>query len=83
MKRDMLLLFVLLLPQGQRSWAQEVKERATLKGHTGVICSLAFTPDGKTLASGSSDGTIRLWGIPGGAPCAGEKIRVRMQQAST
>ena len=33
----------------------------TLKGHNGEIKALVFTPDGKTLASGSKDGTIRLW----------------------
>ena len=33
----------------------------TLKGHNGEIKALGFAPDGKTLASGSKDGTIRLW----------------------
>ena len=35
--------------------------RFTLKGHTKEIETLTFTADGKTLASGSRDGTIRLW----------------------
>ena len=33
----------------------------TLKGHTDNVNALAFTPEGKILASGSDDGTIRLW----------------------
>lgn len=33
----------------------------TLKGHTDKIKALAFTPNGKMIASGSDDETIRLW----------------------
>ena len=32
-----------------------------LEGHTDVVNSLTFSPDGKTLASGSRDTKIRLW----------------------
>lgn len=34
-----------------------------LVGHEDTVYSVAFTPDGQTLASGSADGTIRLWNI--------------------
>jgi hypothetical protein len=34
-----------------------------LSGHTSAVSSVAFSPDGKTLASGSDDNTITLWDV--------------------
>jgi len=34
---------------------------ATLKGHSGGVYALAFSPDGKVLASGSWDDIVQLW----------------------
>ena len=34
-----------------------------LTGHTDTVYSVAFSPDGHTLASGSADDTVRLWNL--------------------
>src|ERR1700722_17436902 len=59
--------------------AQEPKLRETLKGHRHVAASVAFSPDGRTLASGSYDGTIKLWNVKTGkqqATLKGDSFRV-------
>src|SRR6266852_4546482 len=38
----------------------------TLKGHTGWVTTVAFTPDGQRLASGSWDRTLRFWRVTTG-----------------
>src|SRR6266480_3269294 len=35
--------------------------RHVLEGHSGEIRQIAWSPDGRILASGSNDNTIRLW----------------------
>ncbi len=36
---------------------------ATLSGHTDVVLSISFSPDGKRLASTSVDRTVRIWEV--------------------
>lgn len=50
----------------------------TLEGHTWSVLSLAFSPNGRFLVSGSDDQTVRLWDYAGGQeicclkPCQGK-----------
>jgi WD40 repeat protein len=47
----------------------------TLTGHERGVESVAFSPDGQTLASGSFDGTIKLWNL-----ASGQELRTLKRQ---
>jgi eukaryotic-like serine/threonine-protein kinase len=55
--------------------ARRFAEWTVFKGHTDQVGSVAFTPDGKTLASASSDGTAKLWDVARGQ----EQVTLRWQ----
>lgn len=64
------LVIVIIIIIGIYNWKSpgptwQLKQ--TLTGHSSVINSVAFSPDGKTLASGSGDNTVKLWDVQTGA----------------
>jgi dipeptidyl aminopeptidase/acylaminoacyl peptidase len=38
----------------------------TFLGHTNLVSSVSFSPDGKRIASGSTDGTVKVWDAASG-----------------
>ena len=46
--------------------AETLEKKKELPGHAVGIGPLAFTPDGKTLASAGADRTVKLWDIATG-----------------
>ena len=45
---------------------RSVRDVATIEAHREAINALAFTANGKMLASSSKDKTIKLWGVTPG-----------------
>ena len=39
-----------------------------LKGHTGTVTSVAFSPDGTRIVTGSGDQTAKVWDARTGTP---------------
>jgi WD40 repeat protein len=55
--------------------AKTYSEFRTLKGHVGYVWKVTFSPDGRYLASGSWDSTVKVWDLE--APESTEPVTLR------
>ena len=47
------------------------EQKCTLRGHSDCVTSVAYSPDGKHIVSGSRDNTVKIWDAQ-----SGEEVRV-------
>ncbi|MBI5218270.1 MAG: caspase family protein [Bacteroidia bacterium] len=47
-------------------WDEKYRLLASLQGHAKTVNSIAYSPDGKSIVSGSNDNTVRIWDASSG-----------------
>ena len=57
--------------------------RATLTGHTGVVTSVAFSPEGNRIASSSLDRSAKLWDLGTGTEISTLRIQTSNDSKAT
>lgn len=67
------------MPKQPKETPKGLTLKHTLRGHNGTIFGIAWSPEGETIASGSSDNTIGVWNTENGKlirPLEGHKSTV-------
>lgn len=49
---------------------------AVMAGHTADVLAIAWSPDGRRLATGDRDGRVRIVAVPGAADAGGEQVEL-------
>ena len=59
--------------ENEGEWNEKIilNPQCTLTGHSDSVYSVAYSPDGKHIVSGSRDSTVKIWDAQ-----SGEEVRV-------
>ena len=60
------ILFLCAITSALDAWAQDMPRLVVQTGHSDAIWSVSFSPNGKTVITGSLDKTVRLWDVASG-----------------